>query len=120
MNPIAEKALARNLKLLEIPDMTPVASAVPPPTPATASEALGDYDSRIADKFVMRLPEGMRPRVAARARLEHRSMNGVLVHAAQQYLEGQEELETLLESVKLLKAQLKAALAAAESGISHA
>lgn len=107
MNPLAEQALARNLKRLEIPDMTPVAAVALPP----GADDHGDYDSRTADKFVMRLPEGMRQKVAARARKEHRSMNGVLINATQQYLDGQEELETLLASVKLLKTQLEHALA---------
>ena len=37
------------------------------------------YDSRTADKFVTRFPEGMRERVAARAKLDERSMNSTVI-----------------------------------------
>lgn len=37
------------------------------------------YSSRTADKFVVRLPEGMRDRIAAVARTQHRSMNSEII-----------------------------------------
>lgn len=37
------------------------------------------YSSRTADKFVVRLPEGMRDRIAEVARTQHRSMNSEIV-----------------------------------------
>lgn len=36
-------------------------------------------DSREQDKFVVRLPDGLRPEIAAIARLNHRSMNGEII-----------------------------------------
>lgn len=36
-------------------------------------------DSREQDKFVIRLPEGLRPQIAAVARTNHRSMNGEII-----------------------------------------
>lgn len=36
-------------------------------------------DSRVKDKFVVRLDDGMRERIAAVARTEHRSMNSEIV-----------------------------------------
>lgn len=43
--------------------------------------AAGDstYNSKNADKFVVRLPEGMRDRIAVEARRNHRSMNSEIV-----------------------------------------
>jgi hypothetical protein len=37
------------------------------------------YSSRTADKFVVRLPDGMREKISERARLNHRSMNSQIV-----------------------------------------
>jgi hypothetical protein len=37
------------------------------------------YSSRTADKFVVRLPDGMRERVASVARKNHRSMNNEII-----------------------------------------
>ena len=37
------------------------------------------YSSRTADKFVVRLPDGMRERVAEVARRNHRSMNSEII-----------------------------------------
>jgi plasmid stability protein len=37
------------------------------------------YSSRTADKFVVRLPDGMREKIAGRARTHHRSMNSEII-----------------------------------------
>lgn len=37
------------------------------------------YTSRTADKFVVRLPDGMRDRIAEVARAQHRSMNSEII-----------------------------------------
>lgn len=37
------------------------------------------YSSRTADKFVVRLPDGMRERIAEVARTHHRSMNSEII-----------------------------------------
>ena len=36
-------------------------------------------DSREQDKFVLRLPDGLRPRIAAQASENHRSMNSEII-----------------------------------------
>lgn len=36
-------------------------------------------DSREQDKFVLRLPDGLRPKIAIVARTNHRSMNGEII-----------------------------------------
>ncbi|WP_026146379.1 Arc family DNA-binding protein [Zestomonas thermotolerans] len=42
------------------------------------------YSSRTADKFVVRLPEGMRERIADIARSHHRSMNSEIIARLEQ------------------------------------
>lgn len=44
------------------------------------------YSSRTADKFVVRLPDGMRERVAEVARDHHRSMNSEIIARLEQSL----------------------------------
>lgn len=43
-------------------------------------------NSREQDKFVVRLPDGLRPEIAAVARLNHRSMNGEIINRLQRSL----------------------------------
>jgi plasmid stability protein len=42
------------------------------------------YSSRTADKFVVRLPDGMRERIAEVARTHHRSMNSEIIARLEQ------------------------------------
>lgn len=51
----------------------PVGNAVPAP-------AVMSGNSRTADKFVVRLPDGMRERVGLTARSHHRSMNSEIIN----------------------------------------
>ena len=44
------------------------------------------YSSRTADKFVVRLPDGMRERIADVARNHHRSMNTEIISRLEQSL----------------------------------
>ena len=44
------------------------------------------YSSRTADKFVVRLPDGMRERIAEVARNHHRSMNSEIIARMEQSL----------------------------------
>ena len=63
------------------------------------------YSSRTADKFVVRLPDGMRERIAEVARNHHRSMNSEIIARLEQSLiqEGAlgEELRLRLDSPEL-------------------
>ena len=63
------------------------------------------YSSRTADKFVVRLPDGMRERIAEVARDHHRSMNSEIIARLEQSLiqEGNlgEELSMRLDSPEL-------------------
>lgn len=54
------------------------------------------YDSRLADKFVVRLPDGMRSQVEAAADSADRSMNSVFIQALRRYLDNQNRQELLL------------------------
>lgn len=57
------------------------------------------YDSRTADKFVVRLPEGLRAGIEAAANAADRSMNSVFVQAVRQYLDGQNRQTLLLDAL---------------------
>ena len=63
------------------------------------------YSSRTADKFVVRLPDGMRERIAEVARHHHRSMNSEIIARLEQSLiqEGAlgDELSMRLDSPEL-------------------
>ncbi|SFB20035.1 Arc family DNA-binding protein [Azotobacter beijerinckii] len=56
-------------------------------------------DSRQADKFVIRLPGGMRDRIGAAAVAQHTSMNSLIILALESYLDGQEHQKILLEAL---------------------
>lgn len=125
MSPIAAAALKRAqaarqslpTSVLDEPD-SPAQMAKParstvkptPVEPVTMSspvETAEAYDSRIADKFVARLPEGMREKIKARGKADSRSMNSVMVQALNQYLAepspvvgvSAEAMETLVDLV---------------------
>jgi len=58
------------------------------------------YSSRTADKFVVRLPDGMRDRIAEVAKAQHRSMNSEIIARLESSLQQDGEL-TLNDSVRL-------------------
>lgn len=64
--------------------------------------------SRDADKFVIRLPDDIRPRLKAAAKDSERSMNGLIVHALREFLDGQDQQRLLLESLGLAIAAVNA------------
>lgn len=55
------------------------------------------FDSRTADKFVARLPDGLRAEIEAIANSSDRSMNAVFVQAVRQYTDGQKRQQLLLD-----------------------
>lgn len=60
------------------------------------------YSSRTADKFVVRLPDGMREQIADVARESHRSMNSEIIARLEQSLKDGEVVATEpAESVEL-------------------
>ena len=61
-------------------------------------------DSREQDKFVIRLPDGLRPQIAATARNNQRSMNGEIVIRLQRSLT-QDQLRD--EQEKIISVLLK-------------
>lgn len=68
------------------------------------------YDSRTADKFVVRLPDGLRADIEAAATAADRSMNSVFVQAIRQYLDGQNRQTLLLDALANAVAPLPPAL----------
>ena len=57
------------------------------------------FDSRTADKFVARLPDGLRAEIEAIANSSDRSMNAVFVQAVRQYTDGQKRQQLLLDAL---------------------
>lgn len=57
------------------------------------------YDSRTADKFVARLPDGLRGQIEETANRLDRSMNSVIVQAVKQYLNSQNRQALLLDAL---------------------
>lgn len=58
-----------------------------------------EYGSRSADKFVVRLPDGMRDQVASSADADDRSMNSLIVKAIREYLNMQQRQQVLLSAL---------------------
>lgn len=49
------------------------------------------YPSRVADRFQVRMPAGMRPKIAALAKANHRSMNNEIVFHLAKVLDAEVE-----------------------------
>jgi predicted DNA-binding protein len=56
--------------------------------------------SRESDKFILRLPDGMRERLSQVAESQGRTMNAVVVGALAEYLENTESLESQLAGIE--------------------
>lgn len=69
------------------------------------------YNSRTADKFVVRLTDGLRVRIAENARGNHRSMNGEILAR----LEGSMELEAKYTELREINNYLLARVTVLES-----
>lgn len=59
------------------------------------------YDSRTADKFVVRLPDGLRADIDRAAGECDTSMNTVFIRAVRQYLDTQQRQKLLLDALSL-------------------
>ncbi|MBF8728885.1 Arc family DNA-binding protein [Pseudomonas guariconensis] len=57
------------------------------------------FDSHSLDKFVVRLPDGMRDQVAAAAAADERSMNGLIVIAIREHLDRGKRANALLDAL---------------------
>lgn len=77
----------------------------------TSKSETTSYDSRTADKFVVRLPEGLRERISQAAQVNHRSMNGEIVAR----IDGSLDLERKYEEVRQLNSLLNVKLATLEA-----
>jgi hypothetical protein len=123
MNQVAAEALTRaaERRMISLPPLSqevePVTfeTSAPPVVAMPVKEGRQPMymrGSRDADKFVVRLPDGMRAEVARRGGEDDRSMNGVIIQALRKYLDDNDELALQLDAVAALKAQLVAQLAA--------
>jgi hypothetical protein len=66
-----------------------------------------DFPSRKLDKIVIRLPEGLRERIAERAKRRRRSVNAELVSLLELHYRGEEPLTVVLERAQSALAALK-------------
>ena len=69
------------------------------------------YNSRTADKFVVRLPDGLRERINEVADKNHRSMNGEIVAR----IDGSLDLERKYEEMRQLNSFLNQKIAILEA-----
>jgi hypothetical protein len=58
-------------------------------------------ESRDQNKFIVRMPDGLRERIAATAKAEGRSMNAEIVRTLEAYYPPQPTVEQLLESLDI-------------------
>lgn len=63
------------------------------PTPSSTAQMLSN--SRTADKFVLRLPEGLRDRINLEAGKNHRSMNGEIIARIDRSLDLEDKYEEM-------------------------
>lgn len=66
---------------------------------ATVVTELPASNSRDMDKFVVRLPDGLRAEVEAEAKRDERSMNSLIVVALREYLHGLRRKQALLDAL---------------------
>ncbi|MFU6773953.1 Arc family DNA-binding protein [Pseudomonas aeruginosa] len=66
---------------------------------ATVVTELPASTSRDMDKFVVRLPDGLRAEVEAEAKRDERSMNSVVIIALREYLHGQQQKRAPLKAL---------------------
>jgi predicted DNA-binding protein len=58
------------------------------------------FNARTADKFVVRMPDGMRSRVEQLAASQHTSMNTEIIRAIEAHLNGQARQKLLLDALE--------------------
>ena len=58
-----------------------------------------NFNSRTADKFMVRLPDGLRDEVDAVAVEHSTSMNSIFIRAVRQFVDGQKRQELLLDAL---------------------
>lgn len=64
------------------------------------------YNSRTADKFVVRLPDGLRGRIFDVAASNRRSMNSEIIHRLERSIAVEVELDHQKNLVRILTARL--------------
>lgn len=68
------------------------------------------FNARTADKFVVRLPDGMRKRIEDLANENYTSMNTEIIRAIEAHLEGQARQSLLIDALEAkLKSELQTA-----------
>lgn len=75
--------------------------------------AMPSYYSRAADKFVVRLPDGLRERISEAAENNHRSMNGEIVARIHDSLDFERKCEEMRQLNDFLNRKIAVLEAAA-------
>lgn len=60
------------------------------------------FKSRLLDKFIIRMPEGMRQRMEALASQNRKTMNAEFIRAIENHLENQLRQRLLLDSLEIV------------------
>lgn len=121
LTPMAQRVQAIQAKSKSAPAPAPVPAPIePPPAPVAAAKSkpvrkTARKSSREADKFVVRLPDGMRSQITDVSQADERSMNSFVITALRNELAGRKEQALMLESLALLKRQLEQELAAIQA-----
>jgi predicted DNA-binding protein len=61
---------------------------------------IGASTSRESDKFILRMPDGMRERLAEVAKSQGRTMNAIVISVLAEYLGGAQSLESQLAEIR--------------------
>ena len=81
--------------------------------PTTSAPAQVLYNSRTAEKFVLRLPAGLRDRINQAAQSNHRSMNGEMLARIDGSLDLEEKYEEMRQVNRYLLRRIEILEAAA-------
>lgn len=74
---------------------------------STTEVAPTQYNSRTADKFVLRLPDGMRDRISLAAEKSYRSMNGEIIARIANSLDLEARYEEMRKMNQILMIRLE-------------
>lgn len=67
----------------------------------------GGFDSRTADKFVLRMPDGLRARIATQAGEHSRSMNAEIIHRLERGIRSAEIITVQNQLITQLSKQIE-------------
>jgi predicted DNA-binding protein len=72
-----------------------------------AKQTASTRPGRGADQFIVRMPDGMRDRIAALARVNGRSMNAEIVAALERYIQDEDSIPMLWDRIEKLESMVR-------------